>query len=231
MPSNLTEADEFTESVQVPDDGDDRNAASVETSFQALTNRTRNLWNLLEAYTSKNRTWTGQQMFANAATGIRKLVYVDAAGAEIKPVRKVALPITMLAYQGSSWGLIETPYALQSGTFGGDIIGGFSLPHDQELTAVNVGFAAWQNPDVVSPSLQLELVRHGWSDALGPSNTQYVGDTVSGIGEKLIANVSIVLVAPNDGSRWSWFLKLKAYGSVRIDWIQLTYNDRGPKSY
>jgi hypothetical protein len=41
MPTNLTEVDEFTADVTVPEDGDDRNAASVEVPFQALANRTK----------------------------------------------------------------------------------------------------------------------------------------------------------------------------------------------
>lgn len=43
----LTEADVFTASVTVPENGDPRDAPSVETPFQALVNRTRNLANRL----------------------------------------------------------------------------------------------------------------------------------------------------------------------------------------
>lgn len=43
MAHNLTETSTFTANVSVPDAGDARTAASVETPFQAVTNRTKNL--------------------------------------------------------------------------------------------------------------------------------------------------------------------------------------------
>ena len=49
MPTDLTDQNVFTEPVSVPEEGDDRNAASVEIPFQALANRTRNLKHQLEA--------------------------------------------------------------------------------------------------------------------------------------------------------------------------------------
>jgi hypothetical protein len=43
MAHPLVEVDAFDASVTVPDDGDTENAASVETGFQSLANRTKNL--------------------------------------------------------------------------------------------------------------------------------------------------------------------------------------------
>lgn len=43
MSHNLTEVDTFSANVTVPDGGDPRTAASVETPLQALANRTKNL--------------------------------------------------------------------------------------------------------------------------------------------------------------------------------------------
>ena len=48
MPTNLTDVSTFTDPVAVPVDSDPRNAASVETPFQALANRTRYLLNQIE---------------------------------------------------------------------------------------------------------------------------------------------------------------------------------------
>lgn len=45
MPHNLTEVSTFTANVSVPDTGDARTAASVETPFQALANRAKYLKN------------------------------------------------------------------------------------------------------------------------------------------------------------------------------------------
>ena len=48
MPKDLTDSSTFTAPVSVPVDSDPRNAASVETPFQALANRTRYLLNQIE---------------------------------------------------------------------------------------------------------------------------------------------------------------------------------------
>jgi len=45
----LTEANTFTSAITVPENGEDRNALSIESPFQALTNRTRNILNRLLA--------------------------------------------------------------------------------------------------------------------------------------------------------------------------------------
>lgn len=47
MAHNLTETDTYTANVSVPDGGDARLAASVETPFQALTNRAKYLYTRL----------------------------------------------------------------------------------------------------------------------------------------------------------------------------------------
>lgn len=43
MPHNLTDVDTFSSPIAVPSDGDVQNAASIETTFQQLANRTKNL--------------------------------------------------------------------------------------------------------------------------------------------------------------------------------------------
>lgn len=43
MAHNLTESEAYTANVSIPDDGDARNAASVESAYQALANRTKYL--------------------------------------------------------------------------------------------------------------------------------------------------------------------------------------------
>lgn len=75
MAVNLTESSNFDANVSVPEDGDDRNAASVEVPFQALTNRSRWLYNTLTAvkaltdvlYTAAH-TWAGTSRFDGAVT-------------------------------------------------------------------------------------------------------------------------------------------------------------------
>ena len=55
MPTNLTDVSTFTSPVAVPADGDARNAASVETPFQSLSNRTKYLKDTIEAGSTKIR--------------------------------------------------------------------------------------------------------------------------------------------------------------------------------
>jgi len=55
MPTNLTDVSTFTSPVAVPADGDARNAASVETPFQSLANRTKYLKDTIEAGSTKIR--------------------------------------------------------------------------------------------------------------------------------------------------------------------------------
>lgn len=50
MSKVLVEVDTFTASIAVPEDGDDENALSVETPFQALANRTKNTKGRIDAW-------------------------------------------------------------------------------------------------------------------------------------------------------------------------------------
>lgn len=52
MAKNLTETSTFTANVSVPEGGNARTAASIETAFQALTNRTRKLNDRLDLLTA-----------------------------------------------------------------------------------------------------------------------------------------------------------------------------------
>ncbi len=53
MSKNLTEVDEYTANVTVPEGGDARTALSVETPFQALANRSLNAKNRLDGHDTK----------------------------------------------------------------------------------------------------------------------------------------------------------------------------------
>lgn len=70
MAKVLTEVDAFDASITVPEDGDTRNAASVETPLQSLANRTKNLRALI--YTATPTTFVrfvgvGYQSSADAS--------------------------------------------------------------------------------------------------------------------------------------------------------------------
>lgn len=138
MPTNLVEADEFTASVTVPEDGDDRNAASVETGFQALTNRTRNLVNRLGALKDQAITWTAWQRFHGGFTSTvglglvgntNDVFYTDDVGALMPRVRTTYIPLDACAHDGE-WlvnnviahaqapdGYLRVPIELPTGAF------------------------------------------------------------------------------------------------------------------
>lgn len=72
MPHNLTDVDAFTSPVAVPSGGDERNAASVETPFQALANRTRYLKEILVPTTPPSKTIrVGADAFFGPAVGTK----------------------------------------------------------------------------------------------------------------------------------------------------------------
>jgi hypothetical protein len=77
MSHTLTEATTFPSTVTVPDAGDARTAASVNVAFQALADRTRNLYNLTNGI-ADSLDWSGQISGDGSATinvgGIRSFV-------------------------------------------------------------------------------------------------------------------------------------------------------------
>lgn len=67
MPKILTDVDTFSADVTVPEDGDARNAASIEPAFQKLSNRTRYLKNIADvaAVTDEPNTFSSDQTAPN----------------------------------------------------------------------------------------------------------------------------------------------------------------------
>lgn len=140
MPTALTETSTFTDPVQVPDDGDDRNAASIEGTFQALANRTLNLKDRLDGlhndatWLSRIFKWTGLHTFADARLrGSSELLYADADGALAPRLRAVQMPLTDLAVIGTgsyippSNGILP-PGTLSAGTGGITAVGALRVP-------------------------------------------------------------------------------------------------------
>ncbi len=68
MSTNITDVDEFTDPITVPEDGDDRDALSVHTPFQGLSNRTRNLLTRITDLPGTDGDWTGNINFAGNLT-------------------------------------------------------------------------------------------------------------------------------------------------------------------
>jgi len=99
MAHALTESSTFTASVTVPDDGDVRNAASVETAFQALANRTK--W-LTDQRTSDNATLaTGLGIMNAAIDAIEALT----PGIATSLTRAVSIPGAAIVNTNTRWAL------------------------------------------------------------------------------------------------------------------------------
>lgn len=65
MPVTITDADEFTDPVQAPDDGDPASGATFQLAPQALANRTRYLKNVVEALPGGDNIWSGENFFTD----------------------------------------------------------------------------------------------------------------------------------------------------------------------
>jgi hypothetical protein len=71
----ITDVDEFTDPITVPEDGDDRDALSVQTPFQGLANRTRHHQGQLEALTGPEVIWTNEHRFDSQVRVASDLLY------------------------------------------------------------------------------------------------------------------------------------------------------------
>ncbi|MDB4929449.1 MAG: hypothetical protein JWM10_1933 [Myxococcaceae bacterium] len=88
MATVLTESNTFSATVTGPDDGDARNAASVNSAFQSLANRTRRL---LNAATGELR-WNGRLRVGAAVAGL---------GVFVGPVQSLAIGTALLSQAGA----------------------------------------------------------------------------------------------------------------------------------
>lgn len=77
MPEILTEADDFTAEVVIPEDGDERDAGSIVPAFQALTNRTRNLLGRVTAFVNGAHIWPQSQSFGGDVRIAGAIYYVN----------------------------------------------------------------------------------------------------------------------------------------------------------
>lgn len=80
MPLDLTDVDAFTDPVTVPEDGDDRDAASVLNAFQALADRTRNHKNRIDTIMTGDPTLEGNVTLEQslALEGTAEILYSPA---------------------------------------------------------------------------------------------------------------------------------------------------------
>lgn len=126
MAEDLVEVDEFTPAVTVPEDGDDRDAASVKQGFQPLTNRARYLLNRAGLGPGgTTHVWNDQHSFTNNVrlTGAsNEIEYGDAAGVATLRLRTKVFRLSGTGSNGSG-GVWES-----SGDGGVRLISGVGYP-------------------------------------------------------------------------------------------------------
>ena len=177
---NLTESSTFTANVSVPEDNVDlRTAASVETAFQALADRTKYLREFVDAQTPASRTkyvplhgaWTSST-FALAAgdmpvatatdTGATALVRVPLGrylptGATITLVRCLVNPATSVALLGD-----RMQINLRRATISGTTISGTTRAvwHDSGTAGMQ-----WASSGTISETVSEGHVWEVWVNA------------------------------------------------------------------
>lgn len=246
MPTNLVEVDEFTEFVPVPEPGDDRKAASVETGFQALANRTRNLLGRLTGLLSGNHTWTGDHGFRDGTKffgvwnalrlcGAAELHYANEEGAiEARPRLEVL--------------------SLFGGIGGGEIVVGFAgiisarirgagayarvyplrLPHGATLQSLRAPFL---NTAAAPSDFLMRLYRSTSDFATGdvvgsaPIEVGYDRRNAQAVGTQgVLAKTDFAEVITNAAATYYVVLSTSAGGDF-VGGVQVGYLDPGPRNF
>ncbi len=158
----LTETSDWEDVIEIPDDGDDADAASVEGVFRVLASRTRNLLGRLTSFETQAHTWTAPQRFNSGHVannfGVQgELLYCREDGTVETRERSIMLPLTDLrptTYEGegalngqSSWRLYRVPadvgvaetYEWRPVASDYPLVGLFRLPSGCNLKAVRAG--------------------------------------------------------------------------------------------
>lgn len=248
MPQDLTEAEEFSEPITVPESGDDRTAASIVPAFQALANRTRHLFNLITGFVDAVHTWTNGQGFAGTVGfyaavvlggAANELVYADELGMDAPRLRTVMIEPTEMLSENTGWyprtltyGGVQTEAPL-----GGNGTGRLALriPHGGTLVRVRLGYerkAAGADARLVVYRLRYEKTipfREYPAD-------QIVAVQIDTVGQRLV-DTGPISDLPLDTSTSSYMLEISA-GQGRtqplpdiVYWIEIQYLDPGPRNY
>lgn len=254
MPEILTEADEFTAEVVVPEDGDERDADSIAPAYQALANRTRNLLNRItalathvgnihadSAFLASLFNWTGAHGFAEDVGFFKRVVlggttnevaYATAAGVVAPRQRFTWIPLTDFRSLGNApvfslnaaQGLLFTA----DGSAGVDV----QLPTGVRLKRITAPVFTTLNGSK-RMALGVQRTTYGLG---GGANTAEAETVVSAVQPS--QDLEIVLFGEGeliDNSSQSWRIRLgsadqaSGYGAVRG--VRLEWFDPGPRNY
>lgn len=245
MAEQLTEANEFTATVVVPEAGDDRTAASVRGAFQSLANRSRYLLQLIGDLLSEDNIWTGWNRFRGGFTMTQGLglagptneaLYTDEAGLPV-PRRRTVM-IDPAAIQGAAW---QPRVQGTAGATGTNLSGGWGklllpIPSGGQLKRVRIGY----EHKVAGDSADIYIRRTTYAKTT--PFTQYpafklIDKPTSGtIGQEVWDSDEITDPAL-DASTTSYTLEISASDDTTqplpdiVHWIELQYLDPGPRNF
>lgn len=213
----ITDVDTFTNPVVVPEDGDDRNAVSVDTPFQALANRTYNSKLRLDGIDGATHAWTAQHTFTlppNYATPPTRTSYLNMLEASD------ATGSNTLSWTTDSAVVVPVAGAI-------DIRIPFRMPVGSSFTQVN----AYVFNGTAGATLTLKLMKRS-GVAFGSSVQVGSTHTLAGAtsGQHALAVASFT-ETPDD-STWYWLVvtSTDSTGAGTIDTATVTWSDPGPRT-
>lgn len=237
MPLNLIEEDEFTAIITVPEDGDDRNAASIVPAFQGLTNRTRNARTRLDALTDElaalltdDQTWQGVHTFE------QPIKVGPGARVEATTYRrhKKLYPLTALDRQGGAAVVAEDLYcytgAVTAKAWLNDIV-----PHGASIVGVRAQIRSTASAGTAMVMSLLRLTHNMAGDG-GPN---IVGASLNiaspGSGDHILSTGGLLSAVVEDTSTMVLTFVTNAAATFadpdRIRWIEVEYEGYFPTPY
>ena len=187
MPLDLSESSVFTTPVTVPEDGDDRDAASVLTAFQALTDRTRNLKTVLDGFDAADHDFTGAVTLDGTTVVNGDLFIHGAISSDLYAISLYAptaywrsLPTYTAAIEGNGGAppyVQRTPAAvLFSGTAGANayLYGEIELPHGTSFDAIRLGYHATADHDTL-----IKVYKYTLNTGTGNGVSAQLGSTLT----------------------------------------------------
>lgn len=225
MAHNLTETNEFTASISVPDPGDDRKSASVNTPFQALANRTKYLKAVQDGYDAAPHTFGNTIQLAvdtiiGAALSPAELIYNEPKS------RPVLLPMHITGgsngwTQGNAQPWTTTGNGVLTFHFGRE-----AVPSGSRLKKIRAGVS-------LANTVALSAVQTspgfapvgGWVNLGSPIVNSY---TPSGT-EAVALDVDMNWTIDNSGQRYEVQVAPTS-GLTILWWLLAFFDDVGPRN-
>jgi len=236
MATDLVEADEWTATVTVPEDGDDYDAASVEVPFQSLANRTVRLNSRIDQVPDEAHTWAEAQTFEGV---------LGMAGADneisyqpFPRTRTIILPPTSACPRMDDGGIkltgagVTSPFGWVWMAAGNELIYSFRLPHAAILQRVRVGVTGGSDgTDVSVHCYQVESIVD--SIAAGSTVLHDLGSTTkprSGAWQLVTHTVPAPITTNGAWHTYAIDVTLQTVAGV-CAWVEIQFLDPGPRNF